>query len=160
MECFIVTGANLGMREKSLQNARQLIQEKCGPVVLSSSIYETDAWGKEDQPAFLNQVLKIATSLPPGELMNRILQIEISMGRERNEKYGARTIDIDILFYGTQVIEEKNLCIPHPRMQYRRFVLEPLAEIAPAFVHPVLSKPVSQILRECEDQLSVRLLIP
>jgi 2-amino-4-hydroxy-6-hydroxymethyldihydropteridine diphosphokinase len=103
----------------------------------------------------LNQVLKVKTSLTPQELIDEILKIEKSLGRERQEKYGPRLIDIDILFFDNEVIKSKSLTIPHPQLHNRRFVLVPLNEIAPRFIHPVLKKSIAQLLLECPDKLDV-----
>jgi 2-amino-4-hydroxy-6-hydroxymethyldihydropteridine diphosphokinase len=120
-----------------------------------SSIYETAAWGMENQEAFLNQVLEIETNLNPDELLQSILQIEEGLGRKRELKYGPRTIDIDILFFNDQVIDQEGLKIPHPQLQNRRFVLVPLNEIASNKIHPIFKKTISQLLAECPDPLTV-----
>jgi 2-amino-4-hydroxy-6-hydroxymethyldihydropteridine diphosphokinase len=153
---YILLGGNEGDREARLQQAVQQINAQCGPVVQQSSVYETAAWGLEDQPDFLNQAICIRTLLSPQELLQKTLAIEKAMGRHRVVKWGQRTIDIDIIFYGEQIVQEEQLVIPHPMMQDRRFVLAPLHEIAPNLVHPVLHKTVRQLLDECPDKLEVR----
>ena len=152
---FIVSGGNLGDRMVNLSRAKNAIAEKIGNITSQSSIYETAAWGKEDQPAFLNQVLEISTKLSPQDLLTSLLSIEKEMGRIRTEKLGPRTIDLDILFYNDTIIQEDNLVIPHPHISSRRFVLEPLSELAPNFVHPALQKTISELLASCPDMLPV-----
>jgi 2-amino-4-hydroxy-6-hydroxymethyldihydropteridine diphosphokinase len=155
-KAFILIGGNLGNRLENLQEVVRLIEKYCGKIISQSSIYETAAWGKKDQPDFLNQVLEIETNLQPRKLINTVLEIEKMMGRERDEKYGPRIIDIDILFFNEEVVDESFLKIPHPELQKRRFVLIPLAEIAPHLNHPVLKKNIDQLLKECKDGLEVK----
>lgn len=152
---YLLTGGNMGNREENLAIAEQEIIACCGTLIQSSSIYETAAWGKTDQPAFLNQVLMIHTPLTAQQLMHSILNIEEKLGRVRKEKYGPRIIDIDILLFNDEIINTPDLKIPHPQMQNRRFVLAPLAEIAGSIVHPVLQKTIDKLLRECPDELPV-----
>ncbi|MEP7258988.1 MAG: 2-amino-4-hydroxy-6-hydroxymethyldihydropteridine diphosphokinase, partial [Flavitalea sp.] len=132
------------------------IGNKCGKVIDYSSIYETQAWGKTDQGDFLNQAIMIETSLSAQALLKETLAIETFMGRSRTDKYAPRTIDIDILFFNHQVIDEPGLIIPHPEIQNRRFVLEPMKEIAPALIHPKLYKTILELLAECPDSLHVK----
>lgn len=153
--CFLITGSNLGDKLSNLEQAANLININAGTIVRSSSIYETEPWGHSDQPVFLNQVLQIITKLSPPLLMEQLLLIEKEMGRQRTFKNASRNIDIDILFYDDQVIHEKGLDIPHKSMQSRRFVLVPLQEIAPDFIHPELKKSISELLIECSDPLHV-----
>ena len=155
---FLLIGGNMGDRLQNLHQAIALLEATCGPVIQQSAVYETAAWGKTDQAAFLNQALLLTTSLTPQELITTILSVEEKMGRLRMEKNGPRVIDIDIIFYNEVVMHEPHLTIPHPQLQNRRFVLVPLAEIAPGFVHPVLHKSVEQLLNECEDTLGVEKL--
>ena len=156
--CYILLGGNQGNRLKNLEDARTSIA-RLGEIVEASGIYQTAAWGKTDQPDFLNQVIVLKTKLPPAELMNALLGIETGMGRQRKEKYDPRTIDLDILYYGERVVDQPGLSIPHPRIPERRFVLEPLNEIAPNFVHPVLMVTNHQLLADCSDRLPVEKLI-
>lgn len=154
-EVYLLTGGNIGNRLEYLSKAKEEIRKRCGLVLKESSIYETAAWGMEDQKSFLNQVLKIETALAPKELLKSILQIEEELGRKRNLKYGPRTIDIDILFFNDEVIDQQGLKIPHSQIQNRRFVLVPLTEIAPTKIHPVFRRSVSQLLADCPDLLEV-----
>lgn len=153
---YLLTGGNMGNRMAYLTEALILLKEQCGEVMQTSSVYETAAWGNTDQPAFLNQVLKLSTSLTARQLMRRILKVEKQMGRVRKEKYGPRVIDIDILFFNEEIHNYILLKLPHPEMQNRRFVLLPLAEIAPDIVHPVLKKTITQLLQICPDPLEVK----
>lgn len=152
---YLLTGANLGQRQENLFRAREAIGQQAGAVETSSALYETAAWGMEEQPPFLNQALKIITSLSPSSLIVVLLSIEQSLGRKRNNKYGPRTIDIDILFFNHEIIHEPGLTVPHPQIEYRRFALQCLHDIAPDYIHPVLGKTVGQLLNECADILPV-----
>ena len=153
---YLLTGGNMGDREQYLSTAREWIEAECGKIVKASSLYETAAWGKTDQAAFLNQVLHIRTILNAKQLIRQILKIEKQMGRIRKEKNGPRIIDIDILLFNDEVISISFLKVPHPEMQSRRFVLIPLNEIAPTIVHPVFKKTVKALLDECPDTLPVQ----
>lgn len=148
---YLSTGSNLGNRETLLIQAEEAITEWVGLIDARSSIVETTPWGKTDQPHFLNRVLRVKTRLPPIQLMEMLLQIEQDMGRNRAEKWGPRTIDIDVLFYDSRIINEPGLCVPHPHMHERAFVLKPLSEIAPDFIHPVLQKSISGLLDDLNN---------
>ena len=137
---YLMIGGNIGDRLVNLENARKSIEQRCGNIQKQSSIYETEAWGFKDQPAFYNQALCIETALSPQDLMATLLAIEQAMGRERLMPLGPRTIDLDIIYYNQTIIETPTLMIPHPRLSERNFVLAPLAEIAPDFVHPIHKK--------------------
>jgi 2-amino-4-hydroxy-6-hydroxymethyldihydropteridine diphosphokinase len=152
-KAYLLIGGNMGDRLANLEMAKLAIYQEIGPILLSSSMYETAAWGKEDQPAFLNQALLIETNLIAHDLMLALLAIEKNMGRIRQEHLGPRTIDLDIIFFNDQIIDSANLTIPHPQMQKRNFVLTPLKEIAPNFIHPILKKSITQLLTDCEDPL-------
>jgi len=155
---FLLLGSNLGDRHKYLKQAIGYIEKEIAPLLKLSSVFETQAWGKTDIPDYLNQVVVLETGLPAQVILNRILNIELALGRERVEKWGSRTIDIDILFYGNEVINEKNLQIPHPELHKRLFTLAPLAEIAPELVHPVLNKTILEIKNNLNDSFIVKKL--
>ena len=157
-KAYLLIGGNLGNREINFAKVKGYIEQLCGPVIQSSSLYETAAWGKTDQPSFLNQALEIETELDAGHLIDRALEIERLMGRERKEKYGPRIIDIDILLFNNEQYDLPFLKIPHPEMQNRRFALTPLAEIAADVRHPVLKKSIDELLKECPDRLEVKKL--
>lgn len=152
---FLLIGGNMGDRLQNLHQAIALLSATCGPVIQQSAVYETAAWGKTDQAAFLNQALLLHTSLSAQELITAVLLVEERMGRQRAEKFGPRVIDIDIMFFNEEVINEPHLTIPHPQMQNRRFALVPLNELAPKMVHPVLNKTLEELLLECKDELPV-----
>lgn len=155
-EVYLLTGGNIGDRLMNLQQASLKIEKEAGTVLKKSAIYETAAWGLTDQNPFLNQVLLISTSSNPEDLLQTLLHIEQELGRKRMIKMGPRNIDIDILFYNNEIISSPNLTVPHPQIANRRFVLTPLNEIAPAFVHPVLQKTIAQLLEVCPDNLEVK----
>lgn len=157
---YLLIGGNIGDRHSNLKQARQGISICCGRILRQSSIYETGAWGIEAQPDFLNQVLELETTLSPRQLLNAILDVEASMGRIREIRYGPRIIDIDILLLGQQVVDEDNLSVPHPRLADRRFALEPLAELAADLTHPCTGQPIWSMLEACADKLPVRRLPP
>lgn len=153
---YLLLGSNLGNRELLLENAIEMIENEIGKVFEKSSVYETAAWGKTDQPNFLNLALGVESSLTPMELLNSVLAIEMKLGRVRDEKWGARVIDIDVILYGDEIINIGNtLKIPHVEMQNRKFVLQPLAEIAPNQLHPILKKTILQLLQNLNDSLLV-----
>lgn len=152
-KAYLLIGGNMGDRLANLANAKDAIQEQVGVIKNISAIYETAAWGLEEQPSFLNQALLLETDFEALDLLNRLLKIEIQMGRIRNLLLGPRTIDLDIIFFNDQIIESDKLTIPHPQMQKRNFVLTPLNEIAPELIHPIFNKTINQLLIECTDTL-------
>jgi 2-amino-4-hydroxy-6-hydroxymethyldihydropteridine diphosphokinase len=129
-----------------------------GRLLRQSALYETAAWGNTNQPDFLNQALVVDTGKPAEEIMRLILLIEKDMGRKRSVKNAPRLIDIDILFYEKEIYNTGNLTVPHPQLQNRRFVLTPLNELMPQFIHPVLKKSIHRLLLICKDKLEVRKL--
>ncbi|MGH2647620.1 MAG: 2-amino-4-hydroxy-6-hydroxymethyldihydropteridine diphosphokinase [Ginsengibacter sp.] len=156
---YVLTGGNLGNKYANLLKAKEYLQKETGNIVASSSIYQTKAWGNNNQPDFFNQVHIIKTNFSAEKLMKKILEIEEEqMGRIRTEKNAARLIDIDILFFNDEVINKKNLIIPHAEISNRRFVLTPLNELSPSLIHPVLHKTVSELLAICKDALEVKLV--
>ncbi|HOF19804.1 MAG TPA: 2-amino-4-hydroxy-6-hydroxymethyldihydropteridine diphosphokinase [Bacteroidales bacterium] len=149
---FLGLGTNLGEREENLRKAVLLIEEHIGKPVAESPVYETEPWGFTSEISFLNMAVKVETDLSPSGLLGRTLMIEAMMGRLREGKgYKSRIIDIDILLFGSRVIETRALQIPHPRLHERRFVLVPLSGIASDTVHPVLGKSIGELLAECRD---------
>ena len=154
---YLLTGGNSGNREDYLNKALEALQKEHVQLA-ASAIYQTAAWGKEDQPHFLNQAIKIQTVLTPIDLLHHVLDIEHSLGRTRDIKYGPRSIDIDILFYDDCIIEEPGLVVPHPHIQNRRFARQCLADIAPGHLHPVFGKTIEQLLEDCSDPLRVHKL--
>jgi 2-amino-4-hydroxy-6-hydroxymethyldihydropteridine diphosphokinase len=153
---YLLLGGNQGDRSAYLRSAAEAINLRVGKIIERSGIYETQSWGKTDEPDHLNQVLMVTTDLNAQDVLQEILLIELSLGRQRIEKWGGRTIDIDILFYSDQVISEPQLIVPHPELHNRRFTLEPLAEIAPELIHPVLKKSVGTLKSELTDKLQVK----
>jgi 2-amino-4-hydroxy-6-hydroxymethyldihydropteridine diphosphokinase len=165
-EIFLLLGSNRGDRHALLEEACRMIEAHAGVIVKASGRFETEPWGFTDDTPFINQALEIESELAPEALMEQLLAIEARLGRvrppevvgctlqEEVEGYVSRTMDIDILFYGSKVIFTGTLMIPHPRLHVRRFVLEPLAEIAPGFVHPVFQKTVTELLDQLTGTLS------
>lgn len=156
---FLALGSNIGDREANLRDAVNRLESQEIHVLRRSSLYETAPQELLDQPWFLNAVLQVETSLFPMQLLARVREIERQMGRRRVTPKGPRNIDIDILFYGRTVIATAELEVPHPRIAQRRFVLEPLAEIAPEFRHPITGKTANEMLAALEPQGTRRLAI-
>lgn len=153
---YLLLGTNEGVREKNLQKAKELIEKVCGKIIRSSSVYETEAWGLKEQNSFLNEAVSISTLLDALSLLAALKNIEGQTGRTETVKWGPRVIDIDILFYGNETVNETDLKIPHPFIAERKFTLVPLNEIARDFVHPVLKKAINELLKECKDESEVR----
>jgi 2-amino-4-hydroxy-6-hydroxymethyldihydropteridine diphosphokinase len=150
---YIALGSNIGDRAENLQQARAQITAPDLRVLRASSIYETAPRDIKDQPWFLNQVIECETDLFPRQLLARLQKIEKSMGRKRGIAKGPREIDLDILFFGDAVVKAPELEVPHPRMAERRFVLQPLAELAPEKKHPGTRKTVREMLAGVADQV-------
>jgi 2-amino-4-hydroxy-6-hydroxymethyldihydropteridine diphosphokinase len=157
MILYLLLGSNLGNRETYLSQANAEIQKQVGNIVAKSSIYQTEAWGNTEQDDYLNQALAVETTIEPFELLEILQAIEKQLGRKREIIWGARTIDIDIIFYDQQIISTQTLTIPHSRIMERKFVLLPLCEIAPDFIHPVWQISVKEMLNICEDNLKVEI---
>ncbi|MEL6637373.1 MAG: 2-amino-4-hydroxy-6-hydroxymethyldihydropteridine diphosphokinase [Bacteroidota bacterium] len=152
---YLGLGSNVGDRAAYLAKAQQVLTAQLGPLLHQSSIYETEAWGREELPPFLNQVIGLSTTHSPRKLLQVCLDTESLLGRQRREHWGNRRIDIDILFYGDQIISEPDLEIPHARLHQRNFVLVPLLEIAADWVHPVLQQDIKSLYQTVEDPLAV-----
>ncbi len=152
---FISAGSNVGDRKNNINRSLEKISGRC--VIYSvSSIYETEPVGNPDQPYFLNTIFEIGTTMLPHCLLRFLKRIEIDMGREKKKRWGPRIIDLDIIFYGNSVIETSGLTIPHPDTHKRKFVLEPLCELYPELIHPLLNKPVKTIFKELDSNKKTR----
>ena len=155
---ILLLGGNQGHRRRMLTSARNQIELHAGRMLEQSSLYETEPWGFQAKQNFLNQVVVIETTCQPRELLEMLLDIEKELGRETaapGSGYSSRVIDIDILFYDEQIIDTPSLQVPHPQLHKRRFTLEPLREVAPDLLHPVLQKTTTQLLNECQDPSGV-----
>lgn len=156
IKIYILLGGNLGDKKRIFSDVSTLLNDRLGKITSQSAIYETEPWGFESPDLFWNQVLELSINLSPEEVLIQTQQIEIELGRIRKgNQYSSRLIDIDILFYGDQIINQENLTVPHPRIQERKFALIPLCEIAPELIHPVLRKSIRQLLVESTDPLKV-----
>ncbi len=153
---YLLLGTNLGNRTENLSKATAALRMFIGRVDAQSHVFETEPWGKPHQPLFYNQAVKITTPCSPLETLHLIKQVEFLLGRDNNEKWAPRIIDIDILFFDKFALESPVLTIPHPHIANRRFTLEPLKEIAPEFIHPVINKTIQELYMECNDELMVK----
>ena len=162
---YLLIGGNQGDRRQMLTHATDLIRERMGSVVAVSNIYETAPWGafapSEEPQNFYNRALEVETTLAPHEALDAAIDIERMLGRRRGndahgnaQYYSSRPMDIDLIFYDALVLDTPSLVLPHPRMHLRRFVLHPLCEIAPDYVHPIFNKPLIKLLEECTDTSS------
>ena len=152
---FILLGSNLGERQLLVNQACGMIEERCGKIVAKSRLYESEPWGFKSEHWFLNQVVVLNTEMSPDDLMDTLLSIEKDLGRDRStphEGYVSRPMDLDILYWGNDlVVEKQHVIVPHPRLHKRRFTLLPLCDVAPDYVHPILKKTNRQLLEECDD---------
>jgi len=157
---YLLNGSNIGNRADNLKKAEHLLNREFGLALKVSNIYETQAWGNTNQPNFFNQALLYQSNLAPLHLLKTIKAIEKEIGGEHKEKWSARIIDIDIIFYGDALIESDELTIPHTFMHLRNFALAPLNEIAPKYIHPKLQVSVNEIFKNSMDKLKVEKIIP
>ena len=158
---YILFGSNQGDKEALLEQACTLINNRCGMLVERSSAYITEPWGFEAEEWFLNELLVVETELEPDELMDALLEIEKELGRVRHPKqkaYTSRTIDLDILYYGNQILNTEKVTVPHPRLHLRKFALLPLCEVIPDFLHPKLNLSQEELLQNCPDTSTVQQL--
>lgn len=156
---YLLFGSNMGDKATLFEQACLLINDRCGRIVQTSASYDSEPWGFEAEEWFLNRLIVIETELSPDELMRQLLEIEADLGRTRYpkaERYTSRPIDLDILYYGSQIVETQWVIAPHPRLHLRRFALQPLCEIAPDMVHPVFGLTQNELLARCTDPLIVR----
>lgn len=150
---FLSLGSNLGKRKKYLSEAIALIERRIGNLMKSSALYETEPWGFETNNKFMNMVIALDTMLDPKAVLKECLAIEQELGRKRASSGGyiSRTIDIDVLFYDDLIMASEALVLPHPRIEKRRFILVPLCDVAPDFVHPVLKQTIANLENHCDD---------
>jgi 2-amino-4-hydroxy-6-hydroxymethyldihydropteridine diphosphokinase len=156
---YVLLGTNLGNKSENINQAKIFIRELNLTILKESGVYKSSPWGFDHPESFYNQVICLQTELSPDQLLIELLNIEKQMGRFRTaERYEARIIDLDILFYDNRIVQSEKLSIPHPLLHQRRFTLEPLCEIAASLVHPVLKKSIYNLLNECEDSGIVKLI--
>ena len=161
MNVFLGIGTNLGNRAENLKDSVARIEKYIGTIHESSSVFETEPWGFETNDQFLNMVVKVETKYSPSMILDEILKIESLLGRVRGEDlYSSRVIDIDLLLYEDQIINERNLIVPHPLMHERKFVLVPLCQISPEMKHPVLKVTFASLLESCDDKGSCKIYKP
>ena len=148
---FLSLGSNIGDRVHNLSLARIVISNKIGNITINSKIYQSEPWGFELQDSFLNQIIIVETYLNSKEVLTKILNIEKKLGRVRKRKWEPRNIDIDILYYNNDIINQKDLQIPHKHLHERKFILKPLNDIDPNYINPTIRKTNSKLLNECKD---------
>lgn len=145
---YVAFGTNIGDKINNIEKALKFMEDRGLKITKKSSIHSTEPYGYTDQPEFLNGVVEAETDLNPRQVLETLLQIEKDMGRIREFKWGPRNIDLDIILFNDYVIDEEDLKIPHPDMHNREFVLKPLSEIAPEYIHPIIKKSIKQLLEE------------
>ncbi|NQZ77818.1 MAG: 2-amino-4-hydroxy-6-hydroxymethyldihydropteridine diphosphokinase [Ekhidna sp.] len=150
---YILLGSNIGNRLEYLREAEKLLTQEEIQVIDESTIYETEPWGKSNQDWFLNVVLQLETSASPTKLLKTLLETEEKLGRIRKEKWGERSIDIDLLYYHDEIVSEEHLTVPHPEIPSRKFTLIPLAEMCPLETHPITGQNQVELLAQCTDKL-------
>jgi 2-amino-4-hydroxy-6-hydroxymethyldihydropteridine diphosphokinase len=158
MTAFLSLGGNLGNTREIFEQTYPWIEKKIGRIRQKSSLYQTAAWGMTDQADFLNQVLEVETTRAPEEILTQLLAIEQIFGRIRDVKWGPRNIDLDLLLQDDIQVKTPHLQLPHPRMQDRKFILIPLVEIAPQFIHPGLGQTMQELLASTTDTTAVTLI--
>ena len=161
IRCYLLFGSNQGDKKALLEQACTLINNRCGLLVERSSAYLSEPWGFEAEEWFLNELLVVETALKPDELMDELMKIECELGRVRHPEtkgYCSRTVDLDILYYGDQVVRTEKVIAPHPKLHLRRFALLPLCEIIPDFLHPEFNLSQQQLLDKCPDTSTVQQL--
>ena len=151
MKVYFSLGSNMGMKASNLANAKSLLSKYIGPVISESKLYESEPWGNEDQASFINQCIICETSLSCVDILELTQRIENQLGKNKKGHWGPRFIDIDILFYDDHIIDSNDLVVPHPLLHERNFVLEPLNEIAPDLIHPILKKGIKELYRFSRD---------
>ena len=159
--CYILFGSNMGDKEALFAQACLLINNRCAHVVQVSAAYESEPWGFEAEEWFLNRIIVVETDKGPEEVLQQLLDIERELGRVRHPEiqgYTSRTVDLDLLYFGQRVINTDSLTVPHPRLHLRRFALVPMCEVAPEWVHPVFGMTQQELLQQCPDECTVRVM--
>ena len=154
-QAILLLGSNLGNKEDNLKQAIALIENRTGRIINISDVYKSEPWGNAEQDEFVNQAILLQTSFAAVDLLQMLLNIELTMGRRREGKWGPRIIDIDILDYNGEVIQNEELICPHPYLPERMFALKPLQQLLPNWIHPILNKSVSELIANCNDENKV-----